>query len=110
MNPKEKLDVIQNSLQVQNGKIVFDQKFAEQKNLPDEIIYAIKRYVKEENDKGIEASSLETAIFPIIIWAADLLSSLLAKKLLEMGALAFCTAFKDTNSTTKLVCDELVKQ
>ncbi|MEY9980605.1 hypothetical protein [Lysinibacillus sp. RC79] len=107
MNPKEKLEVIQYSLYIENGEILFNQEHAKENGLSLEIINAIKNKVAEENTNEIKALNVETLIFPIIIWAADILGSYLSRKFLNLGTQSFCSVFKDTNYITKLVCDEL---
>jgi len=105
MTPNQKLQIIQASTSVINGKLVFNKEYAVQQGLPNEVITSLENYIAEQNSK--ENPNVEPLVAPIILWAAKLLGGFLAKKLLDMGASAFCNAYGDKNSTTKLVCDVL---
>ncbi|WP_202973695.1 hypothetical protein, partial [Metasolibacillus meyeri] len=92
---------------INGGEILFNQEYSKENSLSLEIINALKNKVAAENADEIKVLNVETLIFPIIIWASEILGSYLSKKLFTLGTQKFCNNLENTNYITKLVCDEL---
>lgn len=109
MNDRKKLMIIRNSISLKGNRVIFDQEYAEKKQLSPEVIELIRSKVKHNEDIEVEQFSIDDFLFPIVIWAIDSLKSYLLKELFTLGIVSFCKTYSEHNEVTSLLCKEIKK-